>query len=316
MADANESQMQAQIDDAAAWADPLFPLTSRAVRRCVAAAESLGLACVPQLYNVAVPQPFGISTSTLQWQPTKTTGPVCIVHVDLPEDHAAARIIPRVNAEQFCDGSIIQGDAWEYPRRYNGTMMESPIPVDAQANVNFEMSHAGDTYDEGEGATFYTLAVRAKLRANRQLCEVPNDVAAEWLRRVRNDGVFWGTSVRWRSTPEGTTEGPISGDVIVETMVVAEKRATIEGEGNSINTQIRVTPTILTPINGPLFGRRFDGDRALVQAGLRWPVPGSSNLEVQCVFAASTATPVPVRATLLGRRGGIVGGCIQRTALL
>lgn len=309
MADGEHSE--AAMARLARLADPLFPLTSRAVRRCVAAAESLGLVCIPQPINVPLQPPYGVNTKIVTWEVPKSAGPLCIVHMDLPEDHPTARIIPRVGEEQFVDGSVIQSDAFEYPRRYNGTLMESPIPVRAQYTVNVEMTDTTATYDLGQGLTFYTLGVRARLKRISSLCEAPTDLATAWLEMVRQDGVWWGTTVRSSPTSAGgTTQGPISSAVVVETLVLAEKRATIEGEGNAQDAQLRVVPTIVTPFNGPLFGRRFDGDRALVQPGLRWPIPGGSTVEVQTTYGAGVATRVPVRATLLGRRGGIVSGCL------
>lgn len=315
MADGNETQADRAMRRLSRLADPLFPLTSRAVRRCVAAAESLGLVCVPQPFSVKVEFPFARTTQNLRWQVPKSAGPVCIIHVDLPEDHPNALIIPKVGEESFVDGQVRQCDAFEYPRRYNGTLMESPIPVPAQYQVNFEMTDSS-AYAEGQGATFYTLGVRARLSRVRNVCDAPVDVAAEWLKRVQRDGVWWGTTITTtQNLMPGTTQGAISHTAIVETMVLAEKRASIEGEVNASNVQVRINPLTVTPLQGPIFGRRFDGDRALIHAGLRWPIPGGSTVEVETVYP--TGNPlVPVRFTMLGRRGGIVGGCFTPDVII
>lgn len=319
----------AQGDDAsilATWArelptvSPLFPLTSRAVRRCVLAAERLGLMCVPFIVNMAIDEEyFETDSATLGWTAAKSMGPVCIVHMDLPEDHQFARIVPKVAGTAFTDGSVIQGDAFDFPRRYNGTTMESPIPVPATYQVAVEMTDVGNDYDDGDGGTFYTLGVLARVRATRSTCLAPDDVAAQWLKDVAKDGVWWGTTLEGNKRG-GTEKGPITAPTVVETLVLAETRAIVEGTGNSISTQLRLAQqqtNIVTPFAGRLFGRRTDvSQRMLVQSGLRWAVAGATDIELETNYAAATATPLAVRATFLGRRGGAAESCMDVGLLL
>lgn len=294
--------------DLDALTSPLMPLASRTHRRATFEAERRGLVCVPHTFPLPVVGPSATST-VLTVTPSKDSGPIVVTEIIPPQRsvHLGQFMRARVNQDWKTDGSILARDALVVPRNYCGRLMSSPLCVAGGQNLQLSFDSDADYVATTDGASVNALGVRAMQRNRRTLCEVPLDVSAEWLEAVKFGGEWWAMTIVGRAG--GATTGLITGDVVIEAVVLAQKTLAIEDQGHATDVQVKIGSTVeLTPSTGPLtYGVADSPDTVTVLPGLRYPVVGGTTVTLDLAFTA--VTPIPVRVTLLGRRGGLSGAC-------
>ena len=286
----------------------LFPVTSRAIRRVTAEAESRGLIAVPYTYVVLVgANQAGQSTVLLQLDTPAAQGPFIVTDLVVPDGRDRALMRVRNGGAYLTDGVVVAGDALELPRLYCGRLMASPICINAGDTMAVQLD-AGSAFSANEGLRINGFGVRMPSQGRRQLGPVPDDLAADWLAAVAADGQWWASSVESAVSAFAS----VSGDVVVETAIMAVQRPTPEStEERPSDLVVQVGDHYLTPQGGPLLGPLMpDGvTHAVIMPGLRWPLPSSTRIQVRPQYLATADPPLPVRVTLVGRRGGVAGGC-------
>ncbi len=287
-------------------ASPLFPLASRTHVRATYEAERRGLVCVPSTYPLTVGVNAGGTSVAFTLDVPRDQGPLVVTEIIPPKAtaHLRQQMRVRVAQEQKTDGNVAALDVAVIPREYCGRLMSAPLCVGGgqQLQVSFDDDAV---YSATEGMTVNGLSVRGLVANRRSLCDVPIDVAADWLAAVKEGGEWWAMTVF--ADQNGANPGTITSDVVVEAVVIAQKATAIEGEVHASDVQIKASPYIITPTTGPLYGTLVSPDTVVVLPGLRWPIAGGTQLAVDLLYAAGTH--IPVRVSLIGRRGGIVGGC-------
>lgn len=285
---------------------PLFPIASRTHRRAVLAAESLGLVCVPATYPLQW-QANGGSVRTLTLNVPQSEGALVITDVQPPRSsqHAAQAMRVMIQSEWMEDTALWTYDSIRAPREYCGRLPSSPWCVDGGAACVFYFE-SENSYVAGEGIQVIGLSVRS-LSPNG-LVAAPMGLCSEWMRRVRHAGQRWGIAVEASSSGQPAPE-TITDNAIVECVVVSHAAAAVEGQQLPTDIKIKVGSLYLTPgLPGALMSPEVDGRRALVMPGLKWPVRRGDQVTVQLAYTGS-GTNLPVRFSLLGRRGGIAGEC-------
>lgn len=292
-------------------ANPLQPMTSRAIRRATWAAELLGLVAVPYYFTMTVvANEAGGRIVTLQLVPPPSQGPIAVVGFRTPLV-GLATVRVQAGGAWLTDGAVYLVDAFEIPRRFNGTILESPILVEGGDTLNLQLdAGTGGTWATGDTVTVQALGVKAPLTNQRQLGAASREDSARWLKMLEDDGVWWAASTAITTTE--TAFQSVSGDIVVENVVITQRSTGVEGEVVVDNFSLLLDQHWMTPLNNNLFRGEVVPEVAslttMLQAGLRMPMPSASRLQLQGHYPAGSVRSA-LRATLIGRRGGKAGAC-------
>lgn len=270
---------------------------------------------MPAVYPVQVTErQSGNEMATFTLQCPQSEGPMAITDVTFPtaSGHVNQTVRRRVAGEWMDDGPVFAMDGFIIPRQYSGRLSSAPSVLIGGAKIDFIVTDPGGAvYQPLEGIEVMALHPRQFSPGGNSLCGPAANMGLAWANDLKDGGQWWGLSLEsnTRGTAEPTT---ITDNVVVECIVISQKATPIEGEHNPLDISIKIDQHYLTPgATGPLYGPVIEGRRVVVMPGLFYPVQSKSEVTMTLTYEAG-GTALPVRLTLLGRRGGSVGrgwGC-------
>lgn len=298
-------------------ASPFGPLASRTHRRAHVAARDRQLITVPALYPVQVgTRQAGNQMATFTLKSPQSEGPMAVTDVTFPtaSGHANQTVRRRVKGEWMDDGPVFCMDGFIIPRMYSGRLSSAPSVIIGGAQIDFVVTDPGGaTYQPLEGIEVMALHPRSfSANGGNGLCGPAANMGLDWANELKAGGQWWGLSLE-SNTPGTAEPTTITDNVVIECIVVSQKGTPVEAEANPLDIKIKIDQHDLMPGTlGPLYGPVIEGRRVAVLPGLFYPVKSKSEVTMQLTYANDVVTRLPVRLTLLGRRGGTIGqgwGC-------